>query len=100
MVSFLLLLLLFSIVIVNAIVCRVHYKEYLVTEINKVRIDPVTIMTVAEIARVVQRVGIQCNQRPGEDDATYKGRLLKVGAQLEKLRVVWGWMVTTDLSPW
>ena len=61
------------------ILCRVHYKEYLVGEINRHRIDPADAMTSVELLVIYMRHQEQHPQkRRNENEQQYTDRLRQV----------------------
>ncbi|XP_013410818.1 uncharacterized protein LOC106173998 [Lingula anatina] len=58
--------------------CEIHYKEYLVSLINRHHIDPLIILSLNEIKVVLGRVDKQPLKRnKGEKDPDYKKRLIE-----------------------
>nr|XP_033780129.1 E3 ubiquitin-protein ligase RNF31 [Geotrypetes seraphini]XP_033780130.1 E3 ubiquitin-protein ligase RNF31 [Geotrypetes seraphini] len=58
--------------------CQSHYKEYLVRLINSHSLDPVLLYDLSEAEIVCKRYLLAVPQRAaGEDDRTYRNRLLK-----------------------
>jgi len=56
-----------------------HYKEYLVSLINKHDIDPVTIMTTDDVTRLLERMDIPVPAIKGTDQLqNYHDRLVRV----------------------
>ena len=59
--------------------CRLHYKEYLVSEINRNHIDPVDSFLLEELSIVYGRQHSNIpKQKEGESQLDYCGRLQKV----------------------
>ena len=59
--------------------CSGHYKEYLVGLINKNHIDPVVIMTVDELKKLLRRREMSCPKMSSNElEANYRKRLIKV----------------------
>lgn len=70
-------------------VCRVHYKEYLVSLINKNTIDPITIMTGNDLVQVLKRVDIPVPEKESDEtDQHYIDRLVQVNTCLLTNRLI------------
>jgi len=75
--------LIWCICICDDIICyhgyRLHYKEYLVSLINKHKIDPVDIMSLQKMKLVFERNEVTLPKMPqNETEARYKSRLQQV----------------------
>ena len=67
--------------------CSGHYKEYLVGLINKNHIDPVVIMTVDELKKLLKRREVTCPKvSSNEMEANYRKRLIKVMSSICETR--------------
>ncbi|KAK3086203.1 hypothetical protein FSP39_015157 [Pinctada imbricata] len=63
----------------HAGLCLTHYKEYLVGLINKNKLDPVHMMKVEELVRLIERDEKTPPQKKGTDrEAQYRKRLIQV----------------------
>ena len=72
--------------------CRLHYKEYLVSEINKHSIDPVSIMTLDELQVVLQRQSKEPCKRQGQEcDKKYANKLIEVSLGICTEYQGWAW---------
>lgn len=59
---------------------RSHYKEYLVNIINKNKVDPVFIMDISEMIRLIEREEKNPPQRkPTYQESQYRKKLIQVG---------------------
>ena len=60
---------------------RNHYKEYLVDLINKNKVDPVYIMNISEMIRLIEREEKTPPQRkPAYQESQYRKKLIQVTA--------------------
>lgn len=61
------------------VMCRLHYKEYLVGLINKNNIDPAMSMNIEELRKVLARGEMNVpKQKHNESSAAYHKRIIKV----------------------
>jgi hypothetical protein len=61
---------------------RIHYKEYLVNLINKNKVDPVHIMNITEMTRLIERDEKTPPQRkPTYQDSQYRKKLIQVSKE-------------------
>lgn len=63
---------------------RAHYIAYLVDEINRARLDPITIYETEKIKLMLARDGMEVLEKDNvdggeEEDDNYRERLIKVG---------------------
>lgn len=66
--------------------CMIHYKEYLVSLINKRNLDPVAIMSVEAMKRLIEREEKKVPERKGnEAEAKYRKRLEQFIREIEPL---------------
>ena len=59
---------------------RDHYTEYLVTKINKAPLDPISLYAVNNMEAMLTREEQPPLEKGDDDEATYKEKLIKVGA--------------------
>ncbi|XP_075067263.1 E3 ubiquitin-protein ligase RNF31 [Mixophyes fleayi] len=63
----------------NAGLCESHYKEYLVSRINALSLDPCVLYNLDETITVYKRYLLVCpHQEANEDDVNYRENLLRV----------------------
>lgn len=66
--------------------CKIHYKEYLVSLINKKNVDPVAMMSVDAIKRLIEREEKKVpEKKANEADAKYRKRLEQIIREIEPL---------------
>ncbi|XP_063439379.1 uncharacterized protein LOC134720797 [Mytilus trossulus] len=66
--------------------CKIHYKEYLVSLINKRNVDPVAMMSVDAIKRLIEREEKKVpEKKANETDAKYRKRLEQFIREIEPL---------------
>ena len=79
--------------------CRLHYKEYLVSEINRSHIDPVDAFDLDELQVVYGRKQQTMPKRKDrESDANFRRRLQQVRV-VARDRFVRGWTLTSAYRP-
>ena len=76
----------------DLLLCRLHYKEYLVDKINKNRLDPVTIYETEKIRLILTREELELPPRHGneeeeeveeeETEQQLRERLIEVSSEL------------------
>lgn len=65
-----------------SLIVRVHYKEYLVSKINKEHLDPISLYNVNQLQAMLSREDKeQLAQEEEEEEEEYKKRLIKVSWQ-------------------
>ena len=60
---------------------RVHYKEYLVSKINKNNLDPIELYSTPKIQQILRRQELEIPEKDEENqesDDDYKRRLIEV----------------------
>ncbi|CAJ0933700.1 unnamed protein product [Ranitomeya imitator] len=84
---------------------RSHYKEYLVSQINNLALDPCVLYDLEETITVCKRYLQKCpNREISEDDITYKERLVKCCCKSLKNLFQWKqaaifWLLTDPSAP-
>lgn len=67
---------------------RVHYKEYLALLIDRNKIDPLCVMNIDEMRKLLARAGIHCPCRQdGQDPKDYKKILEEVSHVTSELLI-------------
>lgn len=67
------------------LVCRKHYREYLVSLINSQSLDPASLYSSSELLLACRRYKVDDSHREGEESSAYCSRLLEVQWSLSML---------------
>ena len=72
--------------LINIITCfsfyRLHYKEYLISKINKNKLDPIVLYTTNQIQQMLVREDIKPPDIEDEEQYKYRERLIEVSVVL------------------
>lgn len=79
----------------ESVLCRKHYREYLVSLINAHSLDPALLYDAHELNRACERYQVDTQRGDSEEDNAYHARLLKVRC----ICTLPGWMCPVCVQP-